>query len=58
MFVLHTSLLKQQFVVIHTIHQPEIPAFLDGWDTNTLSVKTLCPQIISSPYTFVKTYHA
>jgi hypothetical protein len=37
-------LLKQQFVVTHTIHQSEIPALLDRWVTNTPSVKMLCPQ--------------
>jgi hypothetical protein len=31
--------MKQQFVVIHTIPQTEIPALLDSWVTNTPSVK-------------------
>jgi hypothetical protein len=35
--------MKQQFVVTHTIRQTGIPELLDGWVTNTLSVKMLCP---------------
>jgi hypothetical protein len=38
------SLMKQQFVVTHTIRQTEIPALLDSWVTNAPSVKMLQPQ--------------
>ena len=55
MSVLHALFMKQQIVLTHRIYQTEIPAFLDRWDTNTLSVKKLCPQIVASPYTFVMT---
>jgi hypothetical protein len=40
----HTSLMKCQFVIAHTIFQTEIPELLDSWVTNTSSVKMLCPQ--------------
>ena len=43
-----TSLITQQFVVTHKIHQTEIPTFLDSW------VTTLCPQTIVCPHNFVK----
>jgi len=33
--------MEQQSVVIHTIHQTEIPTLLDSWVTITPSVKTL-----------------
>jgi len=36
--------MKQQFVVIHTIRQKEIPALPDTWVTNTSSAKMLYPQ--------------
>ena len=38
------SLMKQQFVVTHTIRQTEIPALPDSWIKNTLSAKKLCTQ--------------
>jgi hypothetical protein len=38
------SLMKQQFIVTHTICQIEIPALLDSWVTNTPSVKMFYPQ--------------
>ena len=37
-------LVKQQFVVTHTIRQTEIPALLGSWITNVHSVKILYPQ--------------
>jgi hypothetical protein len=37
-------LMKQQFVVTHTILQVEIPALLDNAVMNTPSVKMLYPQ--------------
>jgi hypothetical protein len=46
-----TSLMKHQVVVIHTVHQTEIPALLDSWITNTPSVKMFCPL----PYIFIRT---
>jgi hypothetical protein len=54
-YVLDISLMKEQFVVTHTIRQTEIPALLDSWVTNTPSIKMLCPQKIVCPYIFVKT---
>jgi len=40
--ILHTiPLMKQQFVLTHTIRQNEIPALLDSWVTDTPSVKML-----------------
>jgi len=42
-------LMKQQFVITHTISQTEIPALLHIWITDTLSVKMLCPQRIAYP---------
>jgi len=47
-------LMKQQFVITHTISQTDIPALLHIWITITLSVK-MCPQRIAYPYIFVKT---
>jgi hypothetical protein len=48
------SLIKQKFVVAHTISQTEIRAVLDSWVRNTPSVKMLCPQKkIICPYIFV-----
>ena len=44
MWCVWVSLMKQQFVVTHTIRQTEIPALLDDWLTNTPCVKMLCPQ--------------
>jgi hypothetical protein len=41
---LSTSLMKQQFVVTHTIRQTEIPTLLDIWVANTTSVKIMYPQ--------------
>ena len=35
---------KQQFVVIHTIRQNEIPALPDSWVTNSSSAEMLYPQ--------------
>jgi hypothetical protein len=46
------SLMKQQFVVAHTIRQTEIPAVLDCWVTNTPSVKILCQRKVTSAYIF------
>jgi hypothetical protein len=43
----------EQFVVTCTIPQTVILALLDRWVTNTLSVKTLCPQNKISSYIFV-----
>jgi len=48
-------LMKQQFVITHTVSQNEIPAFLHIWITNTLSVKMLWPQRNVNPDIFVKT---
>ena len=36
--------MKRQSVITQAICQTEIPALLDSWATNTLSVKMLCPQ--------------
>ena len=38
------SLMKQQFVVTHTIRQTKIPALADSCVTNAPSVKMLCPE--------------
>ena len=38
------ALLKQQCVVVRTVHCSEIPTSLDRWVTNTPSDKMLCPQ--------------
>ena len=40
---IRVPLMKQQFVVTHTIRQNEIPALLDSAVMNTPSVKMLCP---------------
>jgi hypothetical protein len=53
----HISLMKQQFVVTHTIRQTEILVSLDSSVINTPSVKMLCPQTIVCPYIFVKIWH-
>jgi hypothetical protein len=45
--MLHTSLMKRQVVITHTILQTEILEFLDSWVKNTSSVKMLCPQQIA-----------
>jgi hypothetical protein len=37
---------------MHTFRNTEIPALLESWVTNTLSVKNLCPQKITPPYVF------
>jgi len=49
----YISLMTQKFVVTHTVRQNYIPAFIDSWDTDTPSVKSLCPQKKNSPYIFV-----
>jgi hypothetical protein len=49
------TLMERQCVVTHTIRHTEIPALLDSWVTDTLSVKMLCPQKIGCPCIFVKT---
>jgi len=51
------SLMKQQFVITHTVHQTEIPALLDSWVTNTPSVKIWYSHKKKNafPYIFVKT---
>jgi hypothetical protein len=49
------SLMKGQFVVIHTIRQTEIPVLLDSWVINTPSVEMLCSQKFDYRYIFVKT---
>jgi len=41
-------LMKQQFVITHTVHQTEILALLDSWVTNTPSVKMVCTQKLLS----------
>jgi len=46
-------LMKQQLVIIHTIHQNENPAQLDSWVTNTLSGK-ICPEKIACSCIIVK----
>ena len=51
---INVSRMEKQFVVNHAICPTEIPALLDSWVTNTLSVKMVCPQENSSPYIFVK----
>jgi hypothetical protein len=38
-----TLLMKQQFVLTHTIHKTVIPTLPDRWVTNTHSCKKLCP---------------
>jgi len=43
-FIMGISLLMQQFVVTHTIHQTEIATLLDSWVTDIPSVKNACPQ--------------
>ena len=52
--LLYVSLIKQQLVITHTICPIEIPALLDRWVTNTLSVKMLYLQRNFSLYTFLK----
>jgi hypothetical protein len=49
------SLMKQQLVVTHTIHQTEVPALEDSWVTNIPSIKMSCPQKIAFPYISLKT---
>lgn len=47
MYHVHTetlSLIKQQFVITHTIHHTDIHTLLDSWVTKTPPVKMLCPQ--------------
>jgi len=43
-YPIKVSLMKQQFVVTHTICQTEILALLDSSVTNAPSIKILCPQ--------------
>jgi len=43
-FIMGISLMKDQFVVTHTIHQTEIATLLDSWVTDISSVKNACPQ--------------
>jgi len=38
------SLMKQQFVVTHTVRQNEILALVDSWVTDALSIKLLSPR--------------
>jgi len=52
------SLMKQQFVIAHTIRQTEISTLLDSRVMNTPSVKILYPQKNASPYIFIKPSHA
>ena len=40
---IYISLVKQQFVVTHTIHQTDNPILLDSWVTNT-PVEIWCPK--------------
>jgi hypothetical protein len=54
MDIVDMLLMKQQFVVTHTIHQTEIPALLDSWVKNTPSVKVY-PQRIACSYIFIRT---
>jgi len=35
-YLVSISLMKQQFVATHTIHQTEIPTLLDSWVTTYL----------------------
>lgn len=58
MYVLKLSLKKEQFFMSHKIRETDMPALLDDCVTNALSGKMLCPQKISSSYTFVRTQHA
>jgi len=46
--------MEQQFIVIHMIHQTEIPALLDSWIRTTPSAKTLRVGV-EELYIFVKT---
>jgi hypothetical protein len=48
------SIMREQFVVTHTVFLVEISASLDMWVKNTLSAKILYPQKIAFPYIFVK----
>jgi len=48
------SLTSQQLIVRHSIRQTEIPALVDSWVKNTLSVKISCPQN-SFSFIFVNT---
>ena len=48
------SLMKPQFVIIHTIRQTEIPKLLEGWVTNTCQNAVSTKKLLF-PYIFVKT---
>lgn len=50
----HISLMKEQFIITHTLRQSEIPGWLDSWVKNTPSVEMLCPQKMSCPFIFIK----
>jgi hypothetical protein len=43
-YTIHISLIKQQYVITHTIRQTEIPALLNSLFTNTPSVRIFFPQ--------------
>jgi len=46
-------LMKQQFIITHTIPETEIPTLLESWVKNT-PVKMLCPQKKLTSFIFVK----
>jgi hypothetical protein len=48
--------MKEQFVVIHIIRKTEIPAPLNSWVRNTLSVKIYYPQKLL-PFIFSQKYN-
>jgi len=45
------SIMKQQFIINHTIHQTQMPALLDNWVINTSSFKMLCPHTHTHTHT-------
>jgi hypothetical protein len=49
-----TAIMREQFVVTHTVLKVEISVSLDRWVANKLSTKILCPQKIAISYIFVK----
>ena len=54
---LHTSLIKQQFFITHTINQTEIPASLDSWCQKCIFIQNAVStkKKIASPYNSTET---
>jgi hypothetical protein len=44
-------IMKQQFIINHTIRQTQLPASLDSWFTNISSFKMLCPHTHTHTHT-------